>query len=219
MTSGLAALPRRRSTTAPWLAALVLLGACASAAAFGFDDVAARAQALARQPHVAATTPLPQELQGPRLRRLPRHPLRSGPCAVAQRGAAVRADVLPPRQVPDTAGGDQRDQRRRRARTSPSTAPDFDYGKNKAVAGRPGATSASPASASTTRSTTPAYKDELVVFLGASYFRALGAGQHYGLSARGLAIDTVGATGGQGEEFPRFTEFWIERPAHRPRRR
>ena len=39
---------------------------------------------------------------------------------------------------------------------------------------------------------TAAYKDELVVFLGASYFRALGAGQHYGLSARGLAIDTVG---------------------------
>jgi glucans biosynthesis protein len=53
------------------------------------------------------------------------------------------------------------------------------------------------------------YKDEVVVFLGASYFRALGAGLHYGLSARGLAIDTVG---GQGEEFPRFTEFWIVRP-------
>lgn len=57
---------------------------------------------------------------------------------------------------------------------------------------------------------TPAYKDELVVFLGASYFRALGAGQQYGLSARGLAIDTVG---GQGEEFPRFTGFWLVRPA------
>ena len=55
-----------------------------------------------------------------------------------------------------------------------------------------------------------AYKDELVVFQGASYFRALGAGQQYGLSARGLAIDTVG---GSGEEFPRFTEFWLQRPA------
>ncbi len=54
-----------------------------------------------------------------------------------------------------------------------------------------------------------AYKDELVVFLGASYFRALGAQQQYGLSARGLAVDTVG---GSGEEFPRFTEFWIQRP-------
>ncbi|MDB5813903.1 MAG: mdoG [Rhodocyclales bacterium] len=56
----------------------------------------------------------------------------------------------------------------------------------------------------------PDYKDEVAVFLGASYFRALGSGQRYGLSARGLAIDTVG---GQGEEFPRFTEYWIERPA------
>lgn len=53
-------------------------------------------------------------------------------------------------------------------------------------------------------------KDEVIVFLGASYFRALGAGQQYGLSARALALDTVG---GQGEEFPRFTAFWIERPA------
>lgn len=57
----------------------------------------------------------------------------------------------------------------------------------------------------------PAYKDELAVFLGASYFRALGAGQQYGLSARALAIDTVG--GDRGEEFPRFTDFWLERPA------
>ncbi|AEG94556.1 glucan biosynthesis protein G [Ramlibacter tataouinensis] len=56
-----------------------------------------------------------------------------------------------------------------------------------------------------------AYKDELAVFLGASYFRALGAGQQYGLSARGLAIDTVGGSG--PEEFPRFSEFWLERPA------
>lgn len=53
------------------------------------------------------------------------------------------------------------------------------------------------------------YKDELVVFQGASYFRALGAGQQYGLSARGLAIDT---TGGGVEEFPRFTDFWLVRP-------
>lgn len=57
-----------------------------------------------------------------------------------------------------------------------------------------------------------AYKDELVVFQGASYFRALGKGQQYGLSARGLAIDTVGGAPGQGEEFPRFTEFWLVRP-------
>src|SRR4030095_9854938 len=49
-----------------------------------------------------------------------------------------------------------------------------------------------------------------IVFLGTSYFRALAAGTRYGLSARGLAVDTVG---GQGEEFPSFIEFWMEKPA------
>ena len=53
------------------------------------------------------------------------------------------------------------------------------------------------------------YMDELVSFLGASYFRALGKGQKYGLSARGLAIDTAVQT---GEQFPVVEEFWIERP-------
>jgi periplasmic glucans biosynthesis protein len=56
---------------------------------------------------------------------------------------------------------------------------------------------------------TPAYKDELIVFLGASYFRVLGRNQRYGLSARGLAIDTGAAS---GEEFPAFTDFWLVRP-------
>lgn len=56
---------------------------------------------------------------------------------------------------------------------------------------------------------TPAYKDELIVFLGASYFRVLGRNQVYGLSARGLAIDTASAS---GEEFPYFTDFWLVKP-------
>ena len=56
----------------------------------------------------------------------------------------------------------------------------------------------------------PDHKDEVIVFLGASYFRAVGKDQRYGLSARGLAVDTVG---GHGEEFPRFTEYWLEKPA------
>ncbi|MEI4484569.1 glucan biosynthesis protein G [Frigidibacter sp. MR17.14] len=51
--------------------------------------------------------------------------------------------------------------------------------------------------------------DELVAFVGASYFRGLGRGTNYGLSARGLAINT-GLPG--GEEFPRFTAFYLERP-------
>jgi len=53
------------------------------------------------------------------------------------------------------------------------------------------------------------YMDELAAFLGASYFRALGKDLRYGLSARGLAINTIDSG---GEEFPVFEEFWIERP-------
>ena len=51
---------------------------------------------------------------------------------------------------------------------------------------------------------------EYSVFQGASYFRAIGTGQIYGLSARGLALKTGDPA---GEEFPDFTDFWIERPA------
>jgi glucans biosynthesis protein len=55
----------------------------------------------------------------------------------------------------------------------------------------------------------PRIFDELISFIGASYFRVLGRGQRYGLSARGLAIG-AGVPG--GEEFPIFREFWVETP-------
>jgi glucans biosynthesis protein len=48
---------------------------------------------------------------------------------------------------------------------------------------------------------------EYAVFQGASYFRAIGRGQAYGLSARGLALNTAGDG---PEEFPVFRDFWIE---------
>ncbi|MEJ2538486.1 MAG: glucan biosynthesis protein G [Gemmatimonadota bacterium] len=56
----------------------------------------------------------------------------------------------------------------------------------------------------------PARMDEVVSFLGASYFRLLGPGQVYGLSSRGIAVD-VAQPG--GEEFPDFVEFWVRRPS------
>jgi glucans biosynthesis protein len=52
--------------------------------------------------------------------------------------------------------------------------------------------------------------DELVSFLGASYFRALGRNNVYGLSARGLVINSWMAD--LPEEFPDFTAFYAERP-------
>jgi glucans biosynthesis protein len=55
----------------------------------------------------------------------------------------------------------------------------------------------------------PEKLDEIAVFLGASYFRSLGRGEVYGLSARGLALKTGSS---EGEEFPLFRAFWVEKP-------
>ncbi|WP_425091051.1 glucan biosynthesis protein [Tropicimonas sp. S265A] len=57
---------------------------------------------------------------------------------------------------------------------------------------------------------TPGIHQEFAVFQGASYFRAIGTGDIYGISARGLAIDTAEP---KGEEFPVFRAFWLEHPA------
>lgn len=51
---------------------------------------------------------------------------------------------------------------------------------------------------------------EFTSFLGASYFRAIGIDQTYGISARALCIDVARP---EGEEFPTLVSFWLERPA------
>ncbi|ARN81142.1 glucan biosynthesis protein [Methylocystis bryophila] len=52
----------------------------------------------------------------------------------------------------------------------------------------------------------PRVSDELISFLGASYFRFLGREQQYGLSARALCVEA----GTSEESFPYFREFWLE---------
>lgn len=53
-------------------------------------------------------------------------------------------------------------------------------------------------------------KNDWVAFQGASYFRAIGQLYQYGLSARGIAVNT--AVAGVPEEFPNFTRFYFETP-------
>jgi glucans biosynthesis protein len=84
----------------------------------------------------------------------------------------------------------------------------FDYGKNVFAAQIPAEMGYAGFRVHTAINTKN-YLDEFLVFLGASYFRAVGKGQNYGLSARGLAIDTAEPS---GEEFPFFKEFWIVKP-------
>src|SRR5699024_1552375 len=48
-----------------------------------------------------------------------------------------------------------------------------------------------------------------LAFLGASYFRSSGELGQYGISARGVAVNTgLDAP----EPFPRFSAFWLQRP-------
>lgn len=50
-------------------------------------------------------------------------------------------------------------------------------------------------------------KTDWLAFQGASYFRSSGQDGQYGASARGIAVDTGLA---MAEEFPRFSQFWLE---------
>jgi len=84
----------------------------------------------------------------------------------------------------------------------------FDYGKNR-LAGKVPADLGFAGFRIHYPLNRPDYHDEAIVFLGASYFRSLAKDQVYGLSARGLAIDTIAST---REEFPAFREYWLERP-------
>ena len=178
-----------------------------AAQAFGFEDVAARARELAAVGYKAPVPQLPPELRDLdydayrdiryrperahwREQKLPFELMFFHPGRGFQ--DAVRINTVEPDGV-------------KRLEFDPSL---FDYGRNKldpkklrnlGFAGFRVHYAVN----------TPKYKDEVLVFLGASYFRAVGKGQIYGLSARGLAIDTAAAP---GEEFPRFSEFWIERP-------
>ena len=199
-------LPIRRFRL-PVLATVLLLIAT-GARAFGFDDVDRMAKELAARPQPRTTFVLPKALkdlsydQTRDIRFNPDH-------------ALWRADKLPfeiqffhlggyfdqPVRVHEIVGDAVREIAFDPAR--------FSYGANKLdraqlqKLGFAGFRIHYPLN-------TPRYKDELAVFLGASYFRVLGKGQRYGASARGLAIDTAERG---GEEFPRFEQFWIEKPA------
>lgn len=52
-------------------------------------------------------------------------------------------------------------------------------------------------------------QNQFLVFGGASYFRGVGSNNTFGLSGRGISVNTGLPS---GEEFPAFTEFWMEHP-------
>ena len=190
-----------------WVALACALVASPARAAFGLDDVTALAKNLAAQPYKAPVDRLPPELRDLDYDAL--RDIRFKPEAALWRndrlpfevqfmhlGRGVREPVaihtVDPSGVHDVA-------------FDPAN---FDYGHNRFDPRRFRDLGYAGLRVHYALNN-PAYKDEVLVFHGASYFRALGKQQVYGLSARGLAIDTAGPG---SEEFPRFTAFWIERP-------
>ena len=199
-------MTRRAVAPALWLAALLL--APALVLAFGFDDVDRRAVELSKKTFEPAKSDLPavlKELNYDQYRDIRYRPERSlwraeklpFEAAFFHRGGIFEPAV----RINEVAEGGVKEIAFR--------AESFDYGKNTFDRKRIGNIGFAGLRVHYNVNN-PRYKDEVVAFVGASYFRALGKDQRYGLSARGLAIDTGLAS---GEEFPRFTEFWLERPA------
>jgi glucans biosynthesis protein len=181
--------------------------AAAEQRAFGFEDVWQRAQELARQPYEPDRPELPQvfkDMQYDQYRDIRFRPEKnlwanqslpfqlqffSRGFLYADRVTINIVDAIGPRLLPFT--GDL-----------------FDFGKNQVPPRLP-----QNMGFAGFRILYPLHSDdkldEIAVFLGASYFRAIGQNQNYGVSARGLAIDT-GLE--KPEEFPVFREFWIQKP-------
>jgi len=176
-------------------------------AGFGLDQVAGRAQQLAGQPFVDPRGKLPQWLldltydQWRDIRFRPEQALWAKqhlPFRVQFFHPGLYYDRTVAINVVDARGVHP-------VGFSPSQ---FDYGKNDFASKIPqdlGYAGFRIHAPFKTRN----YYDEVIVFVGASYFRALGKQEIFGASARGLAIDTALPS---GEEFPYFREFWLVEP-------
>ncbi|WP_225781555.1 glucan biosynthesis protein G [Xenophilus sp. Marseille-Q4582] len=202
----------RRSAAQRLLPQIAAAAACtllaAQAWAFSLDEVSAKARALADQPYAAPQSNLPPEFSSlqfadymkiqPRADRFLWSDLQA-PFRLSfyHQGMQFNAPV----RIHEIVGDQVQELRYEPER--------FDFGdlrfnrETTSQLGYAGFRVLSPINQ-------PGKWDEVMSLLGASYFRVIGQGQWYGLSARGLAIDTVPPG---GEEFPNFREFWVRRPA------
>lgn len=175
--------------------------------AFGYEDVVRRARDLAKQPYDPAARELPEELRNLTFDRYRDIRFRPDRSLLAAGGSPFRMQMFHPgflyrRPVVVNMVRDGI------ATPAPYSGALFDYGANKFERPLPvdlgfaGFRLHYPLN-------DPRVFDELISFVGASYFRVLGRNQVYGLSARGVAVDCGGPN---PEEFPDFREFWVEMP-------
>lgn len=181
--------------------------AATTGAAFDFDTLSQRAEQLAAAPYRAPVSPVPEAFRRLTYDQHRDIRFRESETWWRKEGLPFQLQFFHPGfifnqtvQISEVAGG--------RAEPILFDSHLFDYGKNE-IQGEIPATMGFSGFKILYALNQPGRFDELAVFQGASYFRALGAGLRYGLSARGLAIDT--ATAGP-EEFPVFEDFWVGRP-------
>jgi len=194
----------------PWtlLAAYLCAGNALPAAAFDFDDVVATAKQQAREPYTDTRAQVPAWLLNITYDQWRDIRFRSDHALWRDRHLPFEVQFFHPglyyprtiavHEV--TAEGVQ---------PVISSSDEFDYGKNDFASAIPpdlgyaGFRIHAPIKAA-------GYYDEVIVFLGASYFRAVGRDQGFGISARGVAINTIASS---PEEFPDFKEYWLVTPA------
>ncbi len=204
-----------------FMGALAFASACRSVAAeglgqssravasprFGFADVTARARDLAAAAFDAAVPPLPQSIdhleydswRDIRFKRDAAVPLSTGRAFRLETfhlgflfKRAIRVNLIENGVASPL-------------RYSPKF---FDYGRVKLDASLPADTGFAGFRLHYPLNDPHVY-DEVISFIGASYFRFLGRGQKYGLSARALCVEA----GTEKESFPLFREFWLEASA------
>lgn len=176
--------------------------------AFSFDDVVRRARDVSSAPYESAVQPLPEQLTRLDFDGWREIRFRSDRSMLGGAGGKFRLQLfhlghlfLKPVTINIVRDGV--------ATPIPYTASLFDYGRAKfdkplpVNMGFAGFRVHYPLN-------DPRGSDELLSFIGSSYFRWLGRAQKYGLSARGLALGT-GLLDNK-EEFPFFREFWLDTP-------
>ncbi|CAG2142250.1 Glucans biosynthesis protein G [Cupriavidus campinensis] len=202
-----ASLRNKMQLALPAIALAGVFAASAPAAAFSLDDVTTRARSMADQPYVAPVSNLPPAFSKMQFAdyikiqpKLDAVEWKDQPTPYRLGFYHQGMHFSTPVKINEIVGRNVQE-----IRYSPSR---FDFGDlklDKAATnnlGYAGFRVLYPVNR-------PDKLDEVMSILGASYFRVIGKGQVYGLSARGLAIDTGLPV---AEEFPAFREFWIERP-------
>lgn len=174
----------------------------------GFDDIVARAQALAAREFDDGPSAGPGDLAELSYEQYHDIRFRREHALWVDQGLGFEVDLfhpgfrfMRPVEIYDVDGTGAR---------QISLSPDmFEYGP-RVTAPAPDAELAFTGFRARAPINAPDRLDEFAVFQGGTRFKAVGSGQRYGVSARGLAINTADA---EGEEFPDFAAFWLMKPA------